>query len=258
MGNTKTVVFIHGLFLNSKCWDEWKKYFEAKGYNCHSPSYPFHEGDPVELRKKRNSELKKLTFRKVIESLASFIDSLYEKPIVIGHSMGGLAVQKLIYLDKAVAGIAINSAPPKGIFSFEWSFIKANFPIINPFRGNTLMLPSYGWWHYAFCNSMTKAESNIVYDDLTIPESRNIPRSILGKDGFIDFKKSHNPLLFIAGKKDHPIPSSLNKKNYNAYKDVNSEKEFKEFEGRTHYICGQKNWQEIADHIIRWLNDKKI
>ncbi len=71
---------------------------------------------------------------------------------------------------------------------------------------------------------------------------------------YIDFKKPHNPLLFIAGEKDHIIPSSLNKKNFEAYKDTNSKKEFIEFAGRTHYICNQPNWQEVADYINGWIS----
>jgi esterase/lipase len=87
-----------------------------------------------------------------------------------------------------------------------------------------------------------------------VPESRNIPRSMLTDAyGKINFKLPHKPLLFIAGEKDNIIPSSLNKTNFNAYKDKNSIKEFKEFAGRTHYICGQKNWEEIADYIHNWV-----
>ena len=39
----KTIVFIHGLFQNPDSWSEWKEYFEAKGYRCYAPAYPFHK-----------------------------------------------------------------------------------------------------------------------------------------------------------------------------------------------------------------------
>jgi pimeloyl-ACP methyl ester carboxylesterase len=187
-GVSKKIVFIHGLFQNPDSWIEWKKYFEAKGYACHSPAYPCHEGKPAELRKNIDPALGKLTFGQVIESLANFIDKLAEKPILIGHSMGGLAVQKLIALNKGVAGICIDTAPPKGIFSFQWSFLKANLPTINPLKGNSVCLPSVKWFHYAFCNTMTMEQTAGVYNDFVVPESRNIPRSSTGKDGYIDFK----------------------------------------------------------------------
>ncbi len=253
---SKTVVFIHGLFQNPESWNEWKKYFEAKGYACYTPAYPYHDGNPADLRNTINPKLGELTFGQVIDSLASFIDKLPEKPILIGHSMGGLAVQRLISMNKGVMGVCIDAAPPKGVFSFKWSFLKANLPTVNPFKGNSVCLPDVKWFHYAFCNTMTMEQTEIEFNKFVVPESRNIPRSSTKADGYIDFKKPHSPLLFIAGEKDHIIPSSLNKKNFNAYKDVNSKRDFKEFAGRTHYICGQENWQEVADYILGWVKRK--
>jgi len=255
METSKTIVFIHGLFQNPESWMEWKKYFELKGYTCYTPAYPFHEGRPSELRKNIDPKLGTLTFGQVVNGLANFINTLPEKPILVGHSMGGLAVQKLIGMNVGVAGICIDSAPPIGIFSLKWSFLKANLPTINPLKGNSVCVPSVEWFHYAFCNTMTMEQTQIEYDNFVVPESRNIPRSGTMKDGKIDFKKPHNPLLFIAGEKDHIIPSSLNKQNYNAYKDKNSKIDFKEFADRTHYICGQKNWEEVAEYVYRWVKD---
>jgi esterase/lipase len=231
-----------------------EKYFEEKGYTCHAPAYPYHEGDPSDLRKMADPKLGPLTFGQVVDSLPNYIDGLKEKPFLIGHSLGGLAVQKLIAIDKGIAGICIDTAPPKGIFTFSWSFLKDNLPTINPLKGDSVCLPDVKWFQYAFCNTMSLKETAIEYDKFVVPESRNIPRSTTGKDGYIDFKRPYNPLLFIAGEKDHIIPSSLNKKNCKAYKDKNSITDFKEFSERTHYICGQKNWQEVAGFIHDWLN----
>lgn len=255
---TKTIVFIHGLFQNPNGWNEWKKYFEAQGFTCYAPAYPYHEGNPAELRKNQNPALATLTFGNVIDSLITFIDKLPEKPILIGHSMGGLAVQKLISMNKGVAGVCIDAAPPKGIFSFKWSFLKSNLPTVSPLKGNSICLPSVKWFQYAFCNTMTMEQTTIEYNKFVVPESRNIPRSSTKQDGYIDFKKPHAPLLFIAGEKDNIIPASLNKKNFDAYKDANSKKEFKEFAGRTHYICGQDNWQEVADYILTWVKKNDL
>lgn len=253
MSTTKTIVFIHGLFMNPKGWNSWSAFFEAKAYRCHAPAYPFHEGDPEQLRKHIDPALGKLTFGEVIAHLAAFIDTLPEKPILIGHSMGGLAVQKLIAMGKGVAGVCIDSAPPKGVFSFKWSFLKANLPTINPLKGDSVCLPSAEWFQYAFCNTMSLEQTQKEYDAFVVPESRNIPRSSTKNDGAIDFTKPHAPLLFIAGEKDNIIPASLNRKNFEAYTDAGSKRDFKEFPGRTHYICGQENWEEVAEFIGGWL-----
>ena len=168
--------------------------------------------------------------------------------------MGGLAVQKLISMNKGFAGVSIDPAPPKGLNSFKWSFLKANLPTINPLKGNSVFLPGLEWFHYAFCNTMTIEQTQKAYNDYVVPESRNIARSSIRDDGKIDFKKPHNPLLIIAGEKDNIVPSSLNKKNYMAYKDKNSRTDFHEFGGRSHYICGQLQWEEVAGFVALWLD----
>jgi len=252
-----TIVFIHGLFMNPKSWEPWIKFFEAKGYKCHAPAYPFHEGEPFSLRNNIHPDLGKVDFGQVVNALSSFIDKLSERPVLIGHSMGGLAVQKLIAMNKGVAGICIDSAPPKGVFSFKWSFLKANLATINPLKGNSACLPSVKWFQYAFCNTMTLAQTEAEFDKYVVPESRNIPRSSTGNDGKIDFNKTHNPLLIIAGEKDHIIPASLNRKNYKVYKNKNSRIDFKEFPGRTHYICLQQGWEEVAGYVSTWVRQLK-
>jgi pimeloyl-ACP methyl ester carboxylesterase len=253
----RTLVFIHGLFMNPKSWQTWMSYFEAKGYRSYAPSYPFHEGEPSELRKDISPQLARLTFEQVIASLVSFIDKIPEQPIFIGHSMGGLAVQRLIELGKGAAGICIDTAPPKGIFTYKWSFIRANLPTVNPLKGDSVFLPSVSWYRYAFCNTMSLEQTEIEYNKFVVPESRKLARSSASNQGKVDFMKPHKPLLFIAGEKDHIVPSSLNKKNFEAYKDTGSRKDFRQFPGRTHYICGQPNWEEIAQYCLDWITGLK-
>ena len=255
--SSKHIVFIHGLFLNAKSWEHWKQFFQDKGYICHTPSFPFHDGTPAQLRAQINPDLGKLNLENTLQPIAAYIKSLPESPILIGHSIGGLLVQKLINMGIGCAGIAINSAPPAGIFSFKWSFIQSNLTLINPFKGNKVFQPSIEWFHYAFCNTNSLEETKVIMDQYVLPESRNIPRSTLGIQGKVDFKKPHPPLLLIAGELDHIIPPSLNKKNYMAYKDKKSKTDFKVFSGRTHYICGQENWEEVAGFIHQWISDLK-
>jgi esterase/lipase len=69
------------------------------------------------------------------------------------------------------------------------------------------------------------------------------------------FQKAHQPLLFIAGEKDNIMPASLNKRNFKAYKNADSVTDFKMFEGRGHYICGEENWEEVATYVYNWIND---
>ncbi|MEY4723335.1 MAG: hypothetical protein RLZZ324_848 [Candidatus Parcubacteria bacterium] len=251
----KHLVLIHGMFQNPASWAGWKSFFESRGYVCHVPAFPFHDGDPAGLRSAIDPRLGALTFSQVMASLTAFVDSLPEKPVLIGHSMGGFAAQKLLNSGRGVAAVAIDSAPPVGIVSLKWSFLKANLPTINPFKGNSPCLPTVEWFHYAFCNVMTQEETRAAYDAYVVPESRNVPRTASGADGRIDFKKPHPPLLLIAGEKDHIIPASLNRKNFDAYAPEAGKKDFKEFPGRSHFICGQKGWEEVATFVEGWVRE---
>lgn len=251
---SRHIVFIHGLFMNPDSWQGWKLFFEKEGYTCHTPAYPFHAGNPLEIKKKFEPALGHLTFSRVEEELIHFIDSLPEKPIVIGHSMGGLLAQKLVQKNKCGAAVLIDSAPPKGVVSLKLSFLRANFPVINPFKGNSVFEPSIKWFHYAFCNTMSLHETKEIFERYVVPESRNIARDSTGAAGKIDFKKPHAPMLFIAGEKDNIIPAGLNKKNFEAYTDENSRREFKLFKDRSHYICGQQGWETVASYVNGWIS----
>ncbi len=253
MVTSHALVFIHGLFQNPLAWTAWKTYFEQRGYTCYAPAYPYHEGDPMHLRQQIHPELGNVTLKNVIDHLIQFIDALPEKPILIGHSMGGLLVQKLIEMDKGVAGVCISSAPPKGITTLTWSFIKTNFPVINPLKGNSVFQPSFDWYHDAFCHVMNREASQKLYNQLVVPESRNIPRSSTGKSGRIDFTKAHAPLLFLAGSADRIVPPVLNRKNIAAYTHSTSKRDYKEFAGRSHQLCAQDGWEEIAQYLADWL-----
>ena len=250
---TKTILFVHGMFMNKDCWNGWLGYYQNKGYKCIAPSWPFHEGSPEQLRKEHpNKKLGDLTLNAVVNYFENIIKTLNEAPILIGHSMGGLVVQILINKGYGACGIAIDPAPPVGVFSMKWSFLKSNLPVINPFKGNTPDLMSFKRFQYAFVNGLPIEIQKDAYAKFVTPESRNVPRSSTKSAGKIDFLKEHNPLLIIAGGNDHIIPSGLNKTNFQKYKNTKSKTDFKEFEGRTHFIIGQHNWEEVADYILEW------
>ena len=45
-------------------------------------------------------------------------------------------MQKLVDLGLARAGVAISPAPPQGVLAAPPTFLRANFPHVNPFAGN--------------------------------------------------------------------------------------------------------------------------
>ena len=255
--NSKTIVFIHGLFMNNDTWDEWKAYFESNGYTCYAPAHPKHQGKPAELRANPPTGLEDVQFQDWISHLESFIDKLPEKPILIGHSFGGLTAQKLVESGRAETAILISSAPPKGVSTFKPSFIKANNKVISPFKGKTVFNPAEEkykkWFHFAIANTLTREQSDQLFDKYAVPESRQTPRASLQKIAKVDTKKPHVPLLFLGGLEDVIIPNVLVRKTIKKYTHEGSIVDSKFFAGKDHFICGAPGWEEVADYCLNWL-----
>jgi len=251
---TKTIVLIHGMFMNPLCWENWIPRYQAKGYKVVAPAWPGRD-QPIEMLRKNHPDpgLAKLKLTDVVDQMAKIIKSLDEKPAIIGHSMGGLVVQLLLQQDMAVAGVAIDPAPPLGVFTASFSFLKSNLPAINPFLLNRPALMSFEHFQYAFVNTLPLIEQQAAYDRYVVPESRRVPTQSLTAAAKVDFKKPHPPLLITAGEKDHIIPASLNRTNFNKYKASPSQTDFKEFARRDHFLIGERGWEEVADYTLAWL-----
>jgi pimeloyl-ACP methyl ester carboxylesterase len=182
-----------------------------------------------------------------------------EPPFLVGHSLGGLIVQILLNRGLGAAGVAIDSAPPSGLLSLEWSFHKSNWPMLNPLASSsTPYYMSFAEWQYAFVNGLPLAEQQAAYEQQCVPESRRAGRGPLSAVAKVDFAKPHGPLLMLAGSTDHIVPASLNRANVAKYKASSSAVDFKEFPGRTHFGIGQQGWEEMADYVLAWLGKRGV
>lgn len=256
MINSKTIVFVTGAFVSSNGWDDWRKYFESKGYKTVAPAWPFKNGTAAELRNRQpnDTDLAALTLSEVIDHYADIVKSMPEKPIVIGHSLGGLMTQIIVNRDLTAAGVAIHPVPPQGVFPYEFSFLKAAWKSLGLFTSlKKTYLMSFKDWQYAFVNNMPLDEQQKAYEENTIPESKTVARGGLTSAAKVNFSKEHAPLLITSGSLDNIIPPHLNLRNYKKYKKNNSVLDYKEFPGRNHYVVGQPTWKEDADYILEWL-----
>ena len=257
---SKTILFIHGMYMTPLCWEHWLDTFQAKGYRCIVPAWPDRDKPVQTLRKKHpDPQLGRLTLSQVIEHYANLIHMLEEKPILIGHSMGGLVVQLLLQRYEAIAGVAIDSAPPLGVITTDKAFLKSNWPHINPFISQSSPIQmTLERFQYTFVNDLPLEVQQAAFERYVVPESRRVPAQSLTKVAAIAFRSPHPPLLLVAGSNDHLIPASLNQTNYKKFKRSASITDFKEFAGRTHFIIGQPGWEEVADYVAAWLKEKKV
>lgn len=254
---TKTILFVTGAFVSNSCWDDWKTYFYSKGYETHAPAWPYKDAPAAELRARRpnDTDLAHLTLDELVDHYVKIAASFPEKPIVIGHSLGGLITQILVNKDLAAAAVAIHPVPPQGVFPYEFSFLKAGWKALGFLTSlDKTYLMSFEDWQYAFVNGMPLEYQKEQYEKLTIPESKRVARGGLTSAAHVDFEKSHPPLLITAGSEDNIIPPHLNHRNFERYKKNGSVLEYREFEGRNHNVLGQPIlWKEDADYILDWI-----
>jgi pimeloyl-ACP methyl ester carboxylesterase len=255
---SKSILFITGAFVSNSCWDQWRTYFEERGYATTAPPWPYKDASVAALRARhphQDKELALLTLKELKGHYVNIINSMTEKPIVIGHSYGGLLTQLMVNNGLAAAGVAIHSVPPKGVFPYEFSFLKAGWKSLGILTSveETYMM-SFEDWQYAFVNGMPLEAQHAAYDTYAIPESKTVSRDALSDEAYVDFKKAHVPLLLTAGDTDHIIPAHLNHRNYNAYDTNGSVVDYKVFPNRNHFVLGQPSWQDDAAFIYDWLN----
>lgn len=253
---SRSILFVTGAFVSNKCWDDWKTFFESKGYTTIAPAWPQKDGPPDVLRSQHpHSPIAKLRLKDVIDSYASAVKQLPEKPIIIGHSLGGLMTQVLVNRGLSAAGVAIHPVPPQFVIPYEISFYKACLPALGfftPAKEDYLM--TFKQWQYAFTNGMPENVQQAEYDKFVIPESKLAARDGLSSVVRIDFSKPHAPLLIVSGTADTIIPASLNKRNFKRYKQNNgSVTEYLEVKDRNHHVLGLPTWQEDAQQILDWI-----
>jgi alpha-beta hydrolase superfamily lysophospholipase len=262
MGNSlsKSVLFITGAFVGNNCWDEWKIYFESKGYYTEAPAWPHKDGSPEELRNRQpDAGIASNRLAALVDYFARIAEGFKEQPVLIGHSIGGLIVQLLLQRGLGSCGIAIHSVPPQGVFTFKFSFIKTGWGALGFFTSTKKSyLMSFSGWQYAFTNGMDCDSQKDAYYKFAIPESKLIVRDTISADAKINFSNPHAPLLLTSGSTDNTIPASLNYSNYKKYKNSQSVTDYKMFEGRNHFVLGQPTWKEDADYIINWIESQKI
>jgi pimeloyl-ACP methyl ester carboxylesterase len=103
------LLFVHGAWHAAWCWDEnFLGFFADKGYRAVALSFRGHGNSPTD------KPLRVCSVADYVEDVSSVADTLLTPPVVIGHSMGGLIVQKYLESHEAPVGVLMTSMPPQG------------------------------------------------------------------------------------------------------------------------------------------------
>jgi len=123
----KTIFMIHGMWGGGHVWDHYKPFFEAQGYRVITPTLRFHE---EQYRTVAPEALGTVSLLDYVADLEAQIRALDEKPILMGHSMGGLLAQILASRGLAQSLVLLTSAPPAGILALRPSSTKTFLSVL--------------------------------------------------------------------------------------------------------------------------------
>jgi len=254
------VVLIHGLWIHAEAWQPWLELYRGAGYDAMAPGWPG-DSDNVEATRKNPDAVANKGIDDITNGYLEVINRLPTKPIVIGHSFGGLIAQKLLAGGSAAAAIAIDPAQIKGVKPLPFAQIRSGLPVLsNPGNKKKAVTLSKKQFRYGFGNALSETESGELFDKFAIPgpgkplfeaSAANFRKS---SPALIDTKKhDRGPLLIIAGGQDHTVPEVVAKAAYKLYSGSGAVTEFHTFPDRGHSLVLDHGWREIADFTLSWL-----
>ena len=260
---TKAIVFIHGLWLHAESWKNWIEFFRANGYDATAANWPGDAETPEATRRNARA-VAGYGVNEIADYIAKQMQKFGQKPVLIGHSFGGLLVQNLLGRNLASAGIAIDPAPIKGVPELPLSVLKSGFPVLgNPLNFSRAVSLTEPQFRYGFTNAVSEKEADELYSTYAIPgPGRPIFQAATATFNPNSATKvnvansTRGPLLLIAGADDHTVPPVLVKSALKKYQSSKAVTEYKEFAKRGHSLTIDSGWREIAEYCLNWLKSK--
>jgi non-heme chloroperoxidase len=258
-----TIVLIHGLWMTPRSWDPWATRFRSAGHTVLAPGWPGVDERSVQDIRSDPAALKGVGLAQIADHYERIIRSLPDTPIIMGHSFGGVLTQMLADRDLGAAYVGVAPGPPAGVPTLPLSTLRSGLPVLwNPLRRNGASPISRSHFRYTFCNDLTRAESDAVWEESAINSYNRVlfegalasfaPRSGISRVDFGSERRS--PLLLILGDRDHVVPAALGRATLRKYRESASSAvvDYREYPGRTHRLVSQEGWEEIADFALEW------
>jgi pimeloyl-ACP methyl ester carboxylesterase len=229
------ILFVHGAAHGAWCWQNWQELAAAAGYPSYALSLRGHAGSPGSLLKS--------TLSSYVEDVSRTMDSLPGQPILVGHSLGGLVVQRTIARLPVRAAVLVAPVSARSGFRTLLSIARQHpADAVKIMLGGSLPLR----YEYFF-ESVSKTDAD-GYLGLCGRESA------LAQFQVIFHRPSARPAgdapVLVLGTPDDNlvVPSDLRDtaRRYGA--------PLSEFPGIGHDLMLDEGWTEPGDQMIEWLN----
>jgi non-heme chloroperoxidase len=254
-------VFVHGLWLLPSSWDRWATVFDEAGYAALAPGWP-DDPDTVAEANANPDTFANKTVGDVADHFAEVIGKLDRKPVVIGHSFGGLLAQILAGRGLSTATVAIDPAPFRGVLPLPVSALRSASPVLtNPANRHRAVPLTYEQFRYAFANAVDEDEARQLYDAFAVPApgAPLFQAATANFNPWTEVKVDHKnpergPLLIISGEKDHTVPWAIANASFKKQKkNKGAVTEIVKMSGRGHALTIDSGWREVADTALEFV-----
>jgi pimeloyl-ACP methyl ester carboxylesterase len=258
-GNTP-VVLIHGLWVLPSSWAKWAEFFQQAGYAPLTPDWP---DDPETVAEARAHPevLAKKTLKQVAEHTTEIINALDKKPVVMGHSTGGLVAQMLAGRGLSAATVAIDPGVFRGVLPLPASVLKGVGPfLLNPLtRGRAITL-TFDQFKYGWANALDEKEAKELYDTYHVAGS-GIALVQMGNANLNPWTEAkvnttnpaRGPVLIIDGEKDHTVPWAIANAAYKRQVRNPSVTKIVKLPNRGHSLTIDHGWREVAQTALDFV-----
>jgi pimeloyl-ACP methyl ester carboxylesterase len=254
------VVFIHGLWLLPSSWDRWATAFEEAGFAALTPGWP-DDPETVEEANANPEVLAGKGIEEIADHYADVIGRLTTKPVVIGHSFGGLLTQIIAGRGLSAASVAIDPAPFRGVLPLPISSLKSSFPVLgNPANISRAVPLTYDQFRYAFANEVSEEEARQLHEEFAVPAAGKplFQAATANLNPWTEAKVDHEnpdrgPLLIISGEKDHTVPWAIANAEYKRQVKNPGVTEITEIKGRGHSLTIDSGWRQVCDTALTFV-----
>jgi non-heme chloroperoxidase len=257
------IVLIHGLWMTPSSWDTWAERFRARGHQVIVPGWPGIDDRSVADIRRDPSALKGIGLKEITDHYERIIRELPVKPIIMGHSFGGVITQMLADRGLGVAYVGVAPGQTAGVTALPLSTLWTGTPILsNPFGRNGAKPLSKRHFHFTFGNDLDRAASDALWERSAVNSYNRVffegVTSVLNeKNGVthVDYARADRaPLLLVAGEIDNVVPPTIVRAIEKKYLASGSPAivERREYAGRTHRLVSQDGWEQIADESLTW------
>ncbi|OGP20006.1 MAG: hypothetical protein A2038_10640 [Deltaproteobacteria bacterium GWA2_57_13] len=236
------LVFVHGLWSGSWCWQPWSTHFANFGWECWAVNLRGRFGE------RAIETLRQLTFQQCVEDLKRVIREAPFPPVVLGHSFGGLIAQKVAEEEKLSALILLSSLLPGGD-------PMASTRALRLLRLKYLPLI---WLRQTFCPderdfsrswlaSLPERQRSDISRQM-VPESSHLVSELFRRRVEIDPGHFSGPVLVVGGSADRVVPVTALKALANRLGA-----DFQHYPEHGHWILQEEGSEKVVRDIHRWL-----